>query len=246
MPPRPASTWSTSAGSTSHRSTHDLNFDAENLTIVANLNKRSQKPIPASLFNTAIRDLTEIVQRISMFEARATSGEESFVTDLCFVHRCRVIKSELDSLLLRLPNRMGMECKPEDQEIITMLALQIGRLRSWTSVEPRDNVSRGPPNFMISSEEADASMAHFAATAYDRNLRMSSNVPKFAKARLQETWERMHFKYPGCPCLQCGGFQMSPVTQARNKTRTLRSGFVALGAAAMTLSKRERKEGGAE
>jgi hypothetical protein len=212
--------------------------------MVANLNKISQKPIPASLFNPALRDLTKIVQKISVFEARAISREDSFVTDVCFVHRCRVIKSELDSLLLRLPNRM--EFKPEDQEIIKMLALQIGRLRFWTSVESRDNTSRGPPNFTVGSEEAEASMAHFAATAYDRNLRTSSTVPKPARARLQETWERMHFKYPGCTCLQCGEFQVSPVTQARNRARTVRSGFLALGAAAMTLSERERKEGGAE
>ncbi|KAJ5661744.1 uncharacterized protein N7477_009360 [Penicillium maclennaniae] len=127
-------------------------------------------------FNAALKDLIKVTGKVAEWETRATSNDGSLIVDLCFLHRCRVIKSELDSLLRKLPNRKDF--KAEDKEICKMLGFQIGRLKIHSSVESRDFDSRHGPDFRV--EAADSSMADFTSNLYDH------------------TWERLHLKYPGC------------------------------------------------
>lgn len=190
-------------------------------------------------FNAALRDLTEVSQAISDWELKASSDDGSLITDSCFVYRCRIIKSEVDSLLRKIPNRK--EFKPEDQEVCRMLGYQIGRLRFYSSVGEKDFARQNGPDFRVDTGAADTSIADFASAIYDRELRKGP-----PSAHLRDTWERMHFRYPGCMCVQCREFKVRSSVQARNISRTVQSGFAALSAAATTISRKSRKrsEGG--
>ncbi|KAJ6127368.1 hypothetical protein N7523_002980 [Penicillium sp. IBT 18751x] len=131
--------------------------------LVETMMKLKQNDTSGMNFNAALKELTKVTGKVSEWETRATFNDGSLLVDLCFLHRCRVIKSELDSLLRKVPNRKIF--KAEDKEICKMLGFQIGRLKIHSSVESRDFDSRHGPDFQI--EAADSSMADFTSSLYD-------------------------------------------------------------------------------
>lgn len=185
------------------------------MELVGKLMSLKQNDTSGIHFNAALKDLIKITEQVSGWEIKATSNDGALIHDICFLHRCRVIKSELDSLIRKLPNRK--EFKPEDKEICKMLAFQIGRLKMYSSVESRDLDSRNGPDFRV--EAADSCMADFTSAIYDRELRKGAGFPKAAHTSPLDTWERMHFKYPGCTCVQCRDFKVRSSVYARNIVR---------------------------
>ncbi|KAJ5136864.1 hypothetical protein N7448_005418 [Penicillium atrosanguineum] len=191
-------------------------FGVARMELVGNPMNLKQNDTNVTQFKAALKDLRTITEKVSEWEINATSDDGSLIIDLCFLHRCRIIKSELDSLLRKVPNRKDF--KPEEKEICRMLGLQIGRLRLHSSVESRHSDSLDGPDFRVRA--ADSSMADFTAAIYDRELRGEAKFPKATHHYLLDTWERMHFKYPGCTCVQCKDFKVRSVVHARNMFRT--------------------------
>ena len=185
------------------------------MDVVGKLMSLKQKDTSGIQFNAALKALAKVTETVSEWEVKANSNDGTLIVDLCFLHRCRVIKSELDSLLRKLPNRK--EFKPEDKEICKMLGLQIGRLRMYSSVESRVFDFRNGPDFRV--EAADSSMADFTSAIYYRVLRKGAGFPKVAHISLLDTWERMHFKYPSCTCVQCRDLKVRSSVYARNIVR---------------------------
>jgi hypothetical protein len=196
--------------------------------LIEKLMNFKQRHTNGAEFNAALRDLTEVSQAILDWELMASSDDGSLITDTCFVYRCRIIKSEVGSLLRRIPNRK--EFKPEDREVCKMLGYQIGRLRVYSSAGEKDFARQNGPDFRVDTGAADTSIADFTSAIYDREFRKGP-----LSAQLRDTWERMHFKYPGCMCVQCREFKVRSSVQARSISRTVQSGFAALSAAAATI-----------